>query len=101
MLECHYLKFGLSPSLLGMNGEVLATNQQISGLLIFNSELLMANLSDGAHIELLLVNTSEHSVTVSWRTEQEPALIWSNSQGEQVISSTLNVNSRDWLIGVN
>lgn len=101
MLECHDLKFGISASLLGTNGEALIFNQQVSIPLIVNPELLMANLCYEQHMELLLVNTSEQPVTVSWMLEKEPTLIWYDSQGNQVISSTLIVNSRDWLIGVN
>ncbi len=101
MLECHDLKFGISASLLGTNGEALIFNQQVSIPLIVNPELLMANLCYEQHMELLLVNTSEQPVTVSWMLKKEPTLIWYDSQGNQVISSTLIVNSRDWLIGVN
>ncbi len=101
MFECHDLNFGVSPSLLGANGEAFAFNQQVSAPLILNSELLMANLSYGQHIELLLVNTSVQPVTVAWMSGQKPTLIWYDSQGNQVISSILIVNSRDWLIGVN
>ncbi len=101
ILECHDLKFGISPSLLGANGEAVAFNQQVSGPLTLNSELLMANLSHGKHVELLLVNTSDQSVTVLWMSGQDPALTWSNSQGCQVINGELIINSRNWLIGVN
>ena len=101
MLECHDLEFGISPSLLGANGEALAINQQVVVPLMINPELLMANLSYGQHMELLLVNTSEQSVIVSWVSEQEPTLIWYDSKGGRVINSTLSVNSRDWLIGIN
>jgi hypothetical protein len=68
---------------------------------MINPELLMANLSYGQHMELLLLNTSEQSVIVSWVSEQEPTLIWYDSKGGRVINSTLSVNSRDWLIGIN
>jgi hypothetical protein len=101
MLECHDLKFGISPSLLGANGEAFSFKQQVSAPLIVNSELLMANLSYGQHIELLLVNTSEQPVTVLWLSGQEPALTWCNSQGHQIASVNLKINGRDWLIGVN
>ena len=101
MLECHDLEFGISPSLLGANGEALAINQQVVVPLMINPELLMANLSYGQHMELLLLNTSEQSVIVSWVSEQEPTLIWYDSKGGRVINSTLSVNSRDWLIGIN
>ena len=101
MLECHDLEFGISPSLLGANGEALAINQQVVVPLMINPELLMANLSYRQHMELLLVNTSEQSVIVSWVSEQEPTLIWYDSKGGRVINSTLSVNSRDWLIGIN
>jgi hypothetical protein len=101
MLECHDLKFGISPSLLGANGEAFSFKQQVSAPLIVNSELLTANLSYGKHIELLLVNTSERPVSVLWLSEQEPALTWCNSQGHQIASINLIINGRDWLIGVN
>ena len=101
MLECHDLKFGLSPSLLGANGEALPFNQQVSVPLILNPELLMADLSYGQHKEWVLVNTSGQSVTVSWQSGQDPALTWYDSQGNQVADAMLIVNSRDWLVGVN
>jgi hypothetical protein len=101
MLECHDLKFGISPSLLGANGEALAINQQVSTPLILNPELLVANLSYGQYMELLLVNISDQPVAVSWMSGQVPALTWSNSQSNQVASVKLIINSRDWLIGIN
>ncbi len=101
MLECHDLKFGMSPSLSGTNGEALPFNQQVPAPLMLNPELLMANLSHGQHKELVLVNTSEQPVIVSWQSAQNPALIWYDSQANKVTSTTLIVNSRDWLIGAN
>jgi hypothetical protein len=101
MLECHDLKFGLSPSLLGANGEALSFNQQVSAPLMLNPELLMANLSYGQHKELLLVNTSRLPVTVSWQLAHDPALIWYDSQGNKVAGTQLIVNGRDWLISAN
>jgi hypothetical protein len=68
---------------------------------MLNPELLMANLSHGQHKELVLVNTSEQPVIVSWQSAQNPALIWYDSQANKVTSTTLIVNSRDWLIGAN
>jgi len=100
MLECHDLKFGMSPSLSGTNGEAIPFDQQVNLPLAHNPELVMANLSYGQHKELVLVNTSEQPVTVSWQTEPDPALIWHNSQDNKAAdSATLTVNSRDWLIG--
>ncbi|MEI6145325.1 MAG: hypothetical protein WCP66_02775 [Methylococcales bacterium] len=101
ILECHDLKFGISPSLLGANGEAIDFNEQVSEFLTLNPELLMANLSHGKHMERLLVNTSDQPVTVSWMSGQDSALTWSNSQGSQVVNDKLIINSRNWLIGVN
>ncbi len=101
MLECYNLKFGMSPSLLGANGEAIDFNEQVSEFLTLNPELLMANLSHGKHMERLLVNTSDQPVTVSWMSGQDSALTWSNSQGSQVVNDKLIINSRNWLIGVN
>ncbi len=101
MLECHDLGFGIAPSLLGGNGEALAFNQQVSAPLILNPELLMANLSYGQHMELLLVNISDQPVAVSWMSGQVPALTWCNSQSNQVASVNLIINSRDWFIGID
>jgi len=101
MLECHDLKFGISPSLSGTNGEAIPFDQQIGLPLANNPELVMANLSCGEHKELVIVNTSEQPVTVSWRSELDSTLIWCNSQGNKIVITPLIVNNRDWLIGVN
>ena len=101
MLESHDLKFGMSPSLSGTNGEAIPFNEQVDLPLVHNPELLMANLSCGQHKELLLVNTSDKPVTVLWQSEPDPTLIWSNSKGNKITAETLIANSQDWLIGAN
>ena len=101
MLECHDLKFGMSPSLSGTNSEAIPFNQQVSAPLMLNPELLMANLSYSQNKELILVNTSEKTVTVLWQLTQDPALIWHDSQNNKISNIMLTINSRDWLIGTN
>jgi hypothetical protein len=101
MLECHDLKFGISPSLSGTNGEAIPFNQQVPVPLMLNPELLMANLSYSQNKELILVNTSEKTVTVLWQLAQDPTLIWHDSQNNKVSNTMLTINSRDWLIGTN
>ncbi|MEQ1622935.1 MAG: hypothetical protein ABL919_16180 [Methylococcales bacterium] len=101
ILECHDLNFGLSPSLLGTNGEALSYDQQVQMPLTDSPGLLMANLSLGVQKEFLLVNTSESPITVSWSSAPDPELEWHDSQGNSMVNSTLIINNRDWIIGTH
>jgi len=101
MLECHDLNFGLSPSLLGTNGEALPFDQQVSMPLVDNPELIMANLAVGVNKEFLLVNTSANPITVSWISTLDPELKWYDSKGTCLSKNSLVVNNRDWIIGTH
>jgi len=101
MLECHDLKFGLSPSLLGTNGEALAFDQQVAMPLADNPELIIANLAIGKNKEFLLVNTSTNPITVSWISTLDPELKWYDSKGTCLSKNSLVVNNRDWIIGTH
>ncbi|MDP3903739.1 MAG: hypothetical protein Q8Q40_07165 [Methylococcaceae bacterium] len=101
MLECHDLNFGLSPSLLGTNGEALAFDQQVAMPLADNPELIMANLAVGKNKEFLLVNTSANPITISWASTPDPKLEWCDSKGACLSKNSLVVNNRDWIIGTH
>ncbi|MDO9161083.1 MAG: hypothetical protein Q8Q45_02755 [Methylococcaceae bacterium] len=101
MLECHDLNFGLSPSLLGTNGEALAFDQQVAMPLADNPELIMANLAVGTNKEFLLVNTSAKPITISWASTPAPELEWYDSKGTCLSKNSLVVNNRDWIIGTH
>ncbi len=101
ILECHDLKFGLSPSLLGTNGEAAHYNQhfKIPLSLINNSEILIANLSVGPILELLIVNSTEHALIPTWLPEFGSDWIWKDINGKEILNDHLILNSRDWVIG--
>lgn len=101
MLECYDLNFGLSPSLLGTNGEALAFDQQVAMPLADNPELIMANLAFGVNKEFLLVNTSANPITISWASTPDPKLEWYDSNRAHLSKNSLVVNNRDWIIGTH
>ncbi|MCD2451814.1 hypothetical protein GO003_015610 [Methylicorpusculum oleiharenae] len=101
ILECHDLDFGLSPSLLGTNGEAMHYDQQVSMPLTDNPELLMANLSVGQNKEFIMVNSSDSPVTVAWTSKPDFGLTWLDSKGKKLSNRALIVNNRDWIMGIH
>jgi len=101
MLECHDLGFGMAPSLLGGNGESCLPTERYSPLIIDNEGVLLANLSKIDAIELLLVNSSDDLITVSWQKPIQSSLCWFNSAGESLDFNHLIINQRDWIRGVD
>lgn len=101
MLECHDLSFGMAPSLLGGNGESCLPTERYSPTVPDNDGVLLANLSKADAIELLLVNSSDNLITVSWQKPIKSSLCWFNSAGESVSSNQLIINHRDWIRGVD
>ena len=101
MLECHDLGFGMAPSLLGGNGEAVAFAEHDMPPALDNKGILLANLSKVDAIELILVNSSNEMISLSWQKTIQPALSWFNSAGEPVTFDNLTINQRDWIRGVN
>ena len=101
MLECHDLGFGMAPSLLGGNGEAVAPAEHDTPPVPDNKGILFANLSKANAMEMLLVNSSNDIITVSWQKPIQPTLSWFNSAGESVTINHLTINQRDWIRGVN
>lgn len=101
MLECHDLGFGMAPSLLGSNGEAVSPPEQCTPPIPDNKGILLANLSKANAKELILVNSSNEIITLSWQKTIQPTLRWFNSAGESVTFNDLSINQRDWIRGVD
>jgi hypothetical protein len=101
MLECHDLGFGMAPSLLGANSEAVSPADRYALTFPDNEGVLLANISKADAIELLLVNSSDDLITVSWQKTLQPSLFWFNSTGDSVMSNQLIIKQRDWIRGVD
>lgn len=100
MLDCYDLDFGMAPSLLGSNGEAVVPTERYIPPLLDNKEILLANLSKNDVIELLLINSSNETVTLLWQKPVTPILRWFNSEGELITFDNLSIAPRNWIRGV-
>jgi len=90
---------GLSPSLLGTNGEAIAFEKQRALPQINIPEIFVANLSYDKTTELLLVNLSEKEISISKYNELSEKLNWIDSLGNNIDSSILIIAANNWIIG--
>ncbi|MGY6274690.1 hypothetical protein [Methylomonas sp. MgM2] len=90
---------GLSPSLLGANGEAVSFGKQISLPEMIDSYIFAINLSDDKTFEFLLINLSEQVVKISNSQPIFSHLNWKDSLGNDVYFHDLQIDGGDWIIG--
>jgi hypothetical protein len=99
MLECHDLGFGIAPSLMGANGEATHLTSAVTLPRINNAELISANLSNKQQFELLLVNTSEQTITIAWDIEPTFTINWRDTSNRTLPNKPLTLTAGSGLVG--
>ena len=103
MLDLEDNQLGLSPSLLGANGEAIAPEQQCPCPSPLDARFRVANLSRGHVTELLIVNPSRQTLTVEWQIPPAMGMTWSAPDGSipPTTEGKPDIPARSWIRGVS
>lgn len=101
MLKAQDAGLGLPPSLLGCDTEVVRQAEQQPCPSPTNPYLMVANLSRGKTMEVLVVNPTSRSMKLAWESNAIDTLPWTDSSGKAISdsSSSLIVPGRSWILG--
>lgn len=94
---------GLPPVILGSESEMVKRAEQIPCPSPSDGRLKVANLSNGARTELLVVNSAPSDVELSWEENKDLRLSWETADGQPLRpdNSPPHVPARSWIRGRN
>ena len=107
MIRAQDAGLGLPPALLGGNGEIVRHSAQQPCPSPTDPHLLVANLSGGQGLEVLVANPTDANLPLAWE-ECGPkgpkglqALEWSDEKGRGILAmdAPLMVPKRGWILG--
>lgn len=92
---------GLPPAILGAESEVVRGSEQKPCLSPTDTRLRVVNLSCGGHIELLVINSTQTDLELTWEESRNISLSWITAadQNFPIDSPTLRVPARGWILG--
>lgn len=90
---------GLSPSLLGANGEAMKKSEWVPCPSPANAALRVVNLGRGGTAELLVVNPTSGSLPLVWESVPRHELLWTGGGGAPLDREAPEVPARGWLWG--
>ena len=100
MLYIHDAGLGLPPALLGCDTEVVNHSRHTPCPSPTDSRLMVANLSHGPDIEILVVNPADSDLELAFEGQVPYSLAWSDAIGLKIpAADSILIGRRGWILG--